>query len=298
MNSLIKGQLNSFSELTSSGKSGSFFFYSIDGKYVLKTIKREEYVFLRKILKSYHEYVINNKRTLIPKFYSLNKISFDSFQLRTKLGYNRVYFVVMNNIFSKDVFINERYDLKGSTYKREVFPPHTTLKLEERKPIKIAMKDLDFIRRKKGLHLTGTQRSLLLQVLAKDCEFFNKQGIIDFSLLVGIHDKTFNNPEVSAEHSQDSSGSNFDDFSEDFENREIPTCFTFDSPNKKETYLLGIIDILTPFSSIKKKCEYAIKRICIGDSISCVPPKDYNLRFMNFMDAITNPNRFNVQFQH
>jgi 1-phosphatidylinositol-4-phosphate 5-kinase len=30
-------------ELTSSGKSGSFFYYSPDGKYLLKTVKKDEF---------------------------------------------------------------------------------------------------------------------------------------------------------------------------------------------------------------------------------------------------------------
>ncbi len=37
--SLFKGELNTLNELTSSGKSGSFFYYTTDGRLVLKTIK-------------------------------------------------------------------------------------------------------------------------------------------------------------------------------------------------------------------------------------------------------------------
>ena len=38
MRSLILGEMSSMTELTSQGKSGSFFYYTADGKYMLKTI--------------------------------------------------------------------------------------------------------------------------------------------------------------------------------------------------------------------------------------------------------------------
>ena len=50
MTSLMMGEVNSLSGLTSQGKSGSFFFYTADGKYMLKTIHYREYKHLRKIL--------------------------------------------------------------------------------------------------------------------------------------------------------------------------------------------------------------------------------------------------------
>jgi len=67
LNGLIKGNLSTLAELTSSGKSGSFFYYSADGKYTLKTISREEFHFLRKILNNYYTHIMNNPNTLIIK---------------------------------------------------------------------------------------------------------------------------------------------------------------------------------------------------------------------------------------
>ena len=67
LGNLIKGNLTSLSELTSTGKSGSFFYYSADGKYTLKTISRDEFHFLRKILSNYYTHIINNPQTLMIK---------------------------------------------------------------------------------------------------------------------------------------------------------------------------------------------------------------------------------------
>lgn len=43
LNSLQMNSINRMKELFSSGQSGSFFFYSIDYKYVVKTIRKEEF---------------------------------------------------------------------------------------------------------------------------------------------------------------------------------------------------------------------------------------------------------------
>lgn len=56
---------------------------------------------------------------------------------------------------------------------------------------------------------------------------------------------------------------------------------TFERPT--EIYYLGIIDILTPYSS-KKKLEHFVKSCCSSDlSISAVSPSVYSKRFLAFM---------------
>lgn len=48
---LLSGDLKSLSEVTSTGKSGSFFYYTPDGQYTVKTISRSEFLQLKSILK-------------------------------------------------------------------------------------------------------------------------------------------------------------------------------------------------------------------------------------------------------
>jgi hypothetical protein len=43
------------SELGSPGKSGSFFYYSSDYRFIIKTIPQSEHKFMRKILKEYYQ---------------------------------------------------------------------------------------------------------------------------------------------------------------------------------------------------------------------------------------------------
>jgi 1-phosphatidylinositol-4-phosphate 5-kinase len=79
------------SELGSPGKSGSFFYFSRDYKYIIKTIHHAEHKFLRKILKDYYTHVQENPNTLLSQFYGLHRV---------KIPYGRkIHFVVMNNLF-------------------------------------------------------------------------------------------------------------------------------------------------------------------------------------------------------
>jgi 1-phosphatidylinositol-4-phosphate 5-kinase len=64
---LLFGNLSSLTEKVSSGKSGSFFYYSFDDKYMLKTISRDEYLFFKNIIRKYYEHLLINYDTMIIK---------------------------------------------------------------------------------------------------------------------------------------------------------------------------------------------------------------------------------------
>ena len=70
----MMGEVNSMTSLTSEGKSGSFFYYTADSKYMLKTIHHREYKFFRSILKDYYTHLKKNPNTLIIKFFGLHKL--------------------------------------------------------------------------------------------------------------------------------------------------------------------------------------------------------------------------------
>jgi 1-phosphatidylinositol-4-phosphate 5-kinase len=69
------GKLSSLTELSSSGKSGSFFYFTEDSnelkyqninfffildKYMIKTISKNEKQLLRKIMKNYYNHIMEN----------------------------------------------------------------------------------------------------------------------------------------------------------------------------------------------------------------------------------------------
>lgn len=107
---LMKGDLTSLSELCSEGKSGSFFYYTSDGKYMVKTVSHGEHMLFRRTLKEYYSHIITNPDTLLIHYMGAHQMRFS----RHKTGGNRMYFVVMGNLFNTPYTIHSRYDLKGS----------------------------------------------------------------------------------------------------------------------------------------------------------------------------------------
>lgn len=162
------------SELGSPGKSGSFFYFSRDYKYIIKTIHHSEHKFLRKILKDYYNHVVDNPNTLLSQFYGLHRV---------KMPYGKkIHFVVMNNLFPPHRDIHTTFDLKGSTVGRDYKEEDL-----EQNP-RATLKDLNWLRRKRHLELGLQKRQLFLQQLRCDVKLLQRLKIMDYSLLVGIHD--------------------------------------------------------------------------------------------------------------
>lgn len=114
--SLLMGNISSLKEQCSTGKSGSFFYYTADSNFMLKTISSAEFHHLRHILKEYYDHLALYPHSLITRFYGLHKIKYSKGGvLGTEGGKVRIYFVIMANVFKTSRHINVRYDLKGST---------------------------------------------------------------------------------------------------------------------------------------------------------------------------------------
>jgi 1-phosphatidylinositol-4-phosphate 5-kinase len=161
------------SELGSPGKSGSFFYFSRDYRFIIKTIHHSEHKFLRRVLKDYYSHVKENPHTLISRFYGLHRV---------KLPRGRkIHFVIMNNIFPPHKDVHETYDLKGSTVGREY--PEDKAAGNPR----AVLKDLNWINRNRELHFGPEKRALLTEQLRRDAALLAKMGVMDYSLLVGIH---------------------------------------------------------------------------------------------------------------
>ncbi|BDD63303.1 hypothetical protein MAP00_008213 [Monascus purpureus] len=169
------------SELGSPGKSGSFFYFSRDYKYIIKTIHHSEHKLLRKILPEYYKHVEENPNTLISQFYGLHRV---------KMAYGRkIHFVVMNNLFPPHRDIHQTFDLKGSTIGRDL--SEDDLKKNPRG----TMKDLNWIRRHRHIECGPQKREVFITQLKRDVELLKRLKIMDYSLLVGIHDLERGNDE-------------------------------------------------------------------------------------------------------
>jgi len=100
----------------SDGRSGSFFCFSADRKFILKTILPQEAKFLSKILPSLLEYFLCNQGSLISKFFGFHGVKVP--------GGNIIHMVVMANVFNTMNKIHACYDLKGSWVDRFVGEEH------------------------------------------------------------------------------------------------------------------------------------------------------------------------------
>lgn len=109
----ITGSVESFEGLSSSGKSGSFFFTSHDKRYMVKTIKNAEFSLIRNILPEYFAYVTKHKDSLLNKILGLHRIV-----MKNQATTDEWTIIVMENIFCTNKHLKLKYDLKGSTYKR------------------------------------------------------------------------------------------------------------------------------------------------------------------------------------
>ncbi|CAH0473263.1 unnamed protein product [Peronospora belbahrii] len=170
----LSGDFN-FIEFMSNSKSGQFFFYSHDGRFMIKTQTKDEFKFLRRILPHYYKFVMENPNTLMTRFYGMHRVKMH--YLRRKM-----HFVIMASVFDTPLEIHARYDLKGSRIGR-----HASVKEHERGSAGV-LKDNDLL--DKGFHLQmgAAQRAIFLAQLRKDVEFLKRMKIMDYSLLVGVHD--------------------------------------------------------------------------------------------------------------
>lgn len=162
------------SELGSPGKSGSFFYFSRDYKYIIKTIHHAEHKLLRRILREYYKHVLENPHTLISQFYGLHRV---------KIPYGRkIHFVVMNNLFPPHRDIHQMFDLKGSTIGRDFREEDLA------KNPRATLKDLNWLRRNQRLELGPGKREAFVEQMKKDVSLLQRLHIMDYSMLVGIHD--------------------------------------------------------------------------------------------------------------
>lgn len=293
------------------GKSGSRIFFSSDGQYVIKTIRRKEYLTFKAILFNYFKYYHDD--TFLCNYFGLYKIS----------SKNTMFFTIMNNFLP----INESlkiYDLKGSFFLRK-------------SRNRCALKDQDWRDNCEYLYIDQSQS--IKNKLNKDTRFLRKNDIMDYSLIIGILEKK-DIPSKNKQSTTNSKTQYKNDSNTNYENikcknrastiRQIPglsidvpttdlditpkgmpptkdlrgidffyvdllkrqkkriESLDFQTPHfvskdDETLYFIGIIDILTKWD-LKKSIEHFIYRILCINNFSSVNPKAYSKRFMKMVN--------------
>lgn len=278
-------------ELSNPGASGSIFYLTRDDEFILKTVSLKEAEFLQKLLPGYYMNLQQNPRTLLPKFFGMY-----TYQANQK----NIRLVVMNNLLPSGFKLHLKFDLKGSTYKRKA----SKREKEKKSP---TFKDLDFLELlPEGLMLEPETYTALMTTMRRDCRVLESFKIMDYSLLLGIH-----NLDLAAREREEASSSQGVDRQNSVIQQkaklvghstameciqatsdpvDIPTELEGGLParnHRGERILIfvGIIDILQSYRLIKK-FEHTFKAIIHdGDTVSVHRPDFYAKRFMNFMST-------------
>ncbi|XP_051550898.1 phosphatidylinositol 4-phosphate 5-kinase type-1 gamma-like isoform X2 [Myxocyprinus asiaticus] len=276
-------------ELSNPGASGSVFYVTKDDEFIIKTVMHKEAEFLQKLLPGYYMNLNQNPRTLLPKFFGLYCV---------QSGGKNIRMVVMNNVLPRVVHMHLKYDLKGSTYKRRASK-------KEREKARPTFKDLDFMQdMPDGLMLDTDTHNALVKTLQRDCLVLESFKIMDYSLLLGVH----NIDQAEKEQQMEGSQGNSDEkrplaqkalYSTAMESiqgasacgEEIDTEDTMggipavNGRGERLLLYIGIIDILQSYRLIKK-LEHTWKALVHdGDTVSVHRPSFYADRFFRFMST-------------
>lgn len=294
LGNMLLGNLSALSELSSEGKSGAFFYYTADGRYILKTMSRKEHRCLKAMLKFYYRYITENPHTLLVRFLGVHSLSMREnafgWSKKPRAG-KKLYFVVMANLFSTPVEIHRSYDLKGSWVGRRTLGPTRPGD---------ALKDGDFEEVGERLNIGKEQRERILKQIEGDTRFLIEQGIIDYSLLVGIHEHV---GVVSCSESDSCSDSpphgqhpaprgTIPGLSEGMRSTSLAgvagefagqDAMEWLSTDSRRLFFIGIIDILTSYDATKVLEYHAKALIYDSRGVSCCPPTVYAQRFNTFM---------------
>jgi len=279
-------------ELSNPGASGSIFYLTRDDEFILKTVSMKEAEFLQKLMPGYYMNLQQNPRTLLPKFFGM--FTYQANQKNIRL-------VVMNNLLPSGVKMHLKFDLKGSTYKRKA----SKHEKEKKSP---TFKDLDYLELlPEGLLLEPETYTALISTMRRDCRVLESFKIMDYSLLLGIHN--LDRAAREREEEEKSANSNLEK-QRSFQQKaklvahstamesiqatsdpvDIPHELQGGMParnHKGERILIfvGIIDILQSYR-LSKKLEHTFKAIIHdGDTVSVHRPDFYAKRFMNFMST-------------
>lgn len=158
----------------SQGKSGSFFFFSHDKNFIIKTMTQSDLDTFKKLFKRYFTHVNENPDSLLARIYGIYTVEMEDM--------DPVNLILMGNTKkTNDKYVEHVFDLKGSYINREV----------KGKNLKntATLKDLNLLELKKQkfiLRFKKRDRFSLNDTLIKDVELLQYHNIMDYSLLFAI----------------------------------------------------------------------------------------------------------------
>jgi hypothetical protein len=170
-------------EIVNPASSGSLLYLTSDSTFLIKTVRDYDAKFMQqKFLNEYYNYVKKTPGTFIAKLFgSFGYIPYLSQQSGITVDSFTLRFAIFSNFIPTNLAIHEKYDLKGSSYKRDA---NATEKMKS----SATFKDNDFREiHPNGLKLPKSVYYHLKEVLTRDVEFLERLNIMDYSLLLTVH---------------------------------------------------------------------------------------------------------------
>lgn len=160
-----------FKAKESAGKSGSFFFFSYDRKFLIKTMNDSELEVFKNALPMYLKYLYKNPLSLLARIYGIFTVNMEDIV--------PVHILLMSNAAQAGKHIDYVFDLKGSMINRVV-------KGEELTP-GCTLKDLNILDMKKdNIFLTFQHRDIttIVNQVFDDLRVMSKENLMDYSFLL------------------------------------------------------------------------------------------------------------------
>ncbi|RHY01399.1 hypothetical protein DYB34_001934 [Aphanomyces astaci] len=196
--SYVTSLLKTTKERLSEGASGAFMFFSEDQQLIVKSMSEGEASFLQSIASDYAAFLITHPESLLTRFLGCHSVH---------LYGTTFYFVVMSNLFSDHTkIIHRRYDIKGSWVNRSAKQPTKGKKVTCRHcngkyvfgsvegnvcPLRVGTHEPNVILKDNDLtqkvRLDAAVAEDLYDQIKKDAGFLCNHGIMDYSLLMGVH---------------------------------------------------------------------------------------------------------------
>lgn len=197
-------------------RSGNYFWFTEDGAYMIKTLRRAEADRLRAVLGDYSRHMMRfGSKTLLCRMCGLYGVTMTDVvrpqgTMRWRCRWtrnpdaNEHFFLVMNSVFPPETsaLLRERFDLKGSTVGRACPPEIRRARGRHAVLLDLDLaREVDRGRRRRaasppdltdwerrgdlGLHLGPRAKHALLRQLREDVRLLEACGVMDYSLLVG-----------------------------------------------------------------------------------------------------------------
>lgn len=248
------------------GASGEFMLKTDDKKFFIKTLTGGELNVFKSFLNDYTNHILTNPKSLIVKIIGVFSFEFEQVS-------QPVNVFIMENIFrAENKRIMRQYDLKGSSFNRQVensdIGPNDRLTMIRKE----TLKDKDFDRIEGKIFLEAETNQNLLTVITNDVNFLHSKRLIDYSLFLAI---------------VDASGI------ESPEDKQLFATFeklgwVYPNEDRSQFMLVGLSDFfqLYTFGKAFEKIFRRIQKVNVNLDTSAQNPDIYAPRFLKYMRKI------------